>query len=62
MKSIDAYFMGLHLFSKKDYYPAGFWLYNAIMKYEDNDFNRIVDFGKEKLLEMYATTLMHQSM
>ena len=62
MKSIDAYFMGHYLLTKHQYYEAGFWLYSALMKYKTNEFNRIVDYGKEKPFELYAETLMHQSM
>ena len=61
MKSIDAYFMGQYLFTNHQYYEAGFWFYSALMKYKTNEFNRIVDYGKEKPFELYAETLMHQS-
>ena len=62
MKPIDAYFMGHYLFTKHQYYEASFWLYDAIIRYKANEFNHIVDFGKEKPLELYAETLMRQSM
>ncbi|KAI8119596.1 Prolyl 4-hydroxylase subunit alpha-2 [Lucilia cuprina] len=62
LKSIDSYFMGYYLFSKNLYYPAGFWLYNSIINYEElNNFNSIVDFGKEKPLELYADILVKQN-
>lgn len=62
MKSIDCYFMGYYMFSKHYFYPAGFWLYTSIMNYEENNyFNNIIDFGKEKALELYAETLVKQS-
>ncbi|XP_037812163.1 prolyl 4-hydroxylase subunit alpha-2-like [Lucilia sericata] len=62
LKSIDSYFMGYYLFSKKLYYPAGFWLNSSLGNYEDeNEFNKIVNFNKEKILELYAETLVQQN-
>lgn len=61
LKPIDSYFMGYYLYGKKEYYPAGFWLYSSILSYEESDFNKIVSFGKEKLFELYAETLLRQS-
>lgn len=62
LKSIDSYFMGYHLLSKKEYYPAGFWMYSSINNYEENTyFNTIVGYSKDRPLQLYAEILVAQS-
>lgn len=53
--------MGLHLFDKKKYDQARFWIYSAIDSYEKSEYNRVVDFGEEKSHSLYAETLLKQS-
>ncbi|XP_073817096.1 prolyl 4-hydroxylase subunit alpha-1-like [Musca autumnalis] len=60
LSAVDCYFMGLHLFAKKSYYQAGFWLYNAIELYENSDYNKIIDYGLDKPNALYGEVLVKQ--
>ncbi|XP_061396397.1 prolyl 4-hydroxylase subunit alpha-1-like [Musca vetustissima] len=60
LSSVDCYFMGLHLVSKKNFYLAGFWLYNAIENYKNTDYYKIIDYGRDKPNALYADVLAKQ--
>uniref|UniRef100_A0A034WBR4 procollagen-proline 4-dioxygenase n=1 Tax=Bactrocera dorsalis TaxID=27457 RepID=A0A034WBR4_BACDO len=61
LSALDCYAMGFELFSRKEYISAGFWLYSAISMYEENALLRLHDLSREKIMELYAETLLKQS-
>uniref|UniRef100_A0A1A9WN31 procollagen-proline 4-dioxygenase n=1 Tax=Glossina brevipalpis TaxID=37001 RepID=A0A1A9WN31_9MUSC len=61
LSSLDRFTMGVHLFHQKHYYHACFWLYSSLISYRNHSINRILDFKKAKIFELYAEALMQQN-
>ncbi|XP_073817092.1 prolyl 4-hydroxylase subunit alpha-2-like isoform X2 [Musca autumnalis] len=61
MKPIDLYFMGYHLFSQEKFFHSAYWTYQAILTFEESEYNKIMDFGQEKIYGLYGETLVKQN-